>query len=64
MTENLNDLNRLNEIKILLKTGQISYEEAKMKAKPFISAMNEKIVRISKKFGKKPYLISFGGFMR
>jgi hypothetical protein len=55
---------KLDEIKVLLKTGQISYEEAKKQAKPYLDKMNEKIIRISKEMGFSSKTISFAGFMR
>jgi hypothetical protein len=60
----MKEIQKLTEIKILLKTGQIDYEEAKEMSKPYFDKVNQKIKEISKKFNKSPSLISFGGFMR
>ena len=58
------DLERLNEIKMLLKTGQISYKQAELQAKEYINNINIKITTLSKQMKQKPKFISFGGFMR
>ncbi len=58
------DLNKLNEIKVLLKTGEIPYEEAELQAKEYIDNMNIKIVKLSKQMKQRPKFISFSGFMR
>lgn len=57
-------LDRLNEIKILLKTGQVSYDEAHKKALPIIVEMNQVVLKIAKKHKVQPKLISFPSFMR
>jgi hypothetical protein len=58
------ELNKLKEIKLLLKTGQISYDEAKLLAKPHLDVLNTKINVIAKKFGKRPSPVGFTKFMR
>ncbi len=63
----LNDIrlvDKLNEIKVLLKTGQISYEEAKKEASPLIAEMNAISLRVAKKLKVNPKYITFTGFMR
>lgn len=55
---------KLDEIKYLLKTGQIDYDEAKEKAKRPLEEMNEEIVRISKEHNMRPRKVSFAGYMR
>lgn len=60
----MNDLERLKEIKVLLKTGQIDYDEAKSKAKPLIDNMNFIVLRVAKEHKVKPKFISFVSFMR
>lgn len=57
-------IDKLNEIKSLFKTGQISYDEAKIQAEPFIQKINSVAVRIAKEHKMNPKLISFVGFMR
>jgi len=60
----MKEIQKLKEIKILLKTGQIDFEEAKEMSIPCIDRVNQKIKEISKKFNKTPSLISFSSFMR
>ncbi|MCX6701726.1 MAG: hypothetical protein NTX96_00835 [Candidatus Zambryskibacteria bacterium] len=60
----MENIQKLKEIRILLKTGQITYDEAKKMAKPYIDGANQKIKVISKRFKKAPSLISFTSFMR
>jgi len=60
----MDEVAKLQEIKVLLKTAQISYDEAKEMAEPYLNRMNERIKVISKRFKMSPKLISFSGFMR
>jgi phosphoenolpyruvate synthase/pyruvate phosphate dikinase len=60
----MEEIQKLNEIKVLLKSGQITYDEAKVMAEPYIDKANQKIALISKKFKRNPVLISFSSFMR
>jgi hypothetical protein len=60
----MEEIQKLREIKILLKSGQITYDMAKEMSAPYINKANQKIADISKKFKKSPVLISFGSFMR
>lgn len=60
----MEEIQKLKEIKILLKTGQITYDEAKRISTPYIDKVNQKIALISKKFKRHPSFISFGSFMR
>lgn len=55
---------RLEEIKFLMKTGEISYEEAQKLAKEPLEAMNAGLERISKEFGERHRPITFLRFMR
>ena len=48
----MEEIQKLKEIKILLKSGQITYFDAKVMAEPYIEIVNQKIVAISKKFNK------------
>lgn len=59
-----NEVEKLNEIKYLLKTNQISYEKAKEKSKPYFVELNKKMVLIAKKFNKTHHQVSFISFMR
>ena len=58
------DLERLKEIKVLLKTSQISYDQAELQAQEYIDNINIKIAILSKQMKQKPRFISFSGFMR
>lgn len=58
------EVNQLNEVKILLKTGQISYDEARNKATPILSKLNSRGEKIAKEFGRRYSPVTFTGFMR
>jgi len=60
----MEEIQKLQEIKVLLKSGQITYGEAKVMAESYIDIVNQKIVVISKKFKKTPSLVTFSSFMR
>lgn len=55
---------KLKEIKILLKSGQISFDEAKTRAEEPLKELNERMAKISKKYGRKPREIGFVSIMR
>lgn len=55
---------KLEEIKILLRTEQITYEQAKEMAQEPIKTLNEEMEKIAKQFGRKHSKISFGRFIR
>ena len=54
----------MDNIKMWLHTGAISYDRAREMAKPHLEAMNEKAKEIAKRLGVKPRLINFSSFMR
>ena len=54
----------LNNIKMWLCQGAITYENAKKMAEPHIKAFNEKSAEIAKKHGVRTRNISFAEFMR
>ena len=54
----------MDNIKMWLHTGAISYDRAREMAKPHLDAMNEKSREIAKRLGVKPKLINFTSFMR
>lgn len=54
----------LYRIKMLLVTGNITYEQAKEEAKPFIDELNEKGQEIAKKYGRKFVKTTFSQQMR
>ncbi len=64
MQVKMNEITKLQEIKVLLKTGQITYDEAKEMAMPYIEKINQKIDDLSKKFKMSARTISFSSFMR
>ncbi|MDZ4726187.1 MAG: hypothetical protein SH817_08515 [Leptospira sp.] len=63
--DSLEDIHyQLKLIKLMLLSGEIDYERAKEKAKPYIEILNAKANIIARKYGKQFYPISFLGFMR
>ena len=54
----------MDNIKMWLHTGAISYNRAAEMAKPHLDAMNEKAKEIAKRCGVKPKIISFSAYMR
>lgn len=54
----------LEKIKSDLKTGNISYETAKILSRPVIDEINKDIAIIAKKHNKRPYKLNFSGLMR
>jgi len=57
-------IDKLNQIKIALKSGLISYDEAEVVAKKPLAEMNKKMEEVAKRFGKRPTKVSFISFMR
>jgi ribosomal protein S11 len=64
MTETMKHTEEMNNIKMWLMTGAITYDKAKEMAEPHLEAMNRKAREIAKKYGVKPRCITFAGFMR
>jgi hypothetical protein len=58
------DITELQNIKMWLCQGAITYEKAKDMAEPHIKAFNEKAKEIAKKHGARPRRICFASFMR
>ena len=54
----------IEEIKIALACGFISYDEAKMEAKPILDKINKKGKEIAKKYGKNFHPITFTEVIR
>ena len=54
----------LQNIRILLLSGAISYDKAKKLSALHLNAFNTKAKEIAKKHNVNPKLISFAGFMR
>lgn len=57
-------LNKLNDIKMWLLSGAITYEQAKKDSAVLIDALNKKSAEIAFKYGQNPKKISFASFMR
>lgn len=55
---------RLDEIKYLLKTAQISYDTAKEQAEIPLKILNKRMEGISKRFGRKHHKVRFITYMR
>ena len=55
---------KIKEIKILLKTGEISYEKAKEMTEKPLQEMQKRMAEISKKFGFKPQKIFLANLLR
>lgn len=55
---------KLEEIKLLLTTGQITYHQAKEKAQPIINEMNIKGKEIAKKHNQRFKPFTFSCLMR
>ena len=58
------ELDALNGIKARLLAGELTYNEAKAKAQPFIDLLNDKGKRIAKKHKRRFAGFSFTSFMR
>ena len=56
--------NQIQEIKMNLALGLITYEQAKEQAKPIIDEMNEKGKAIANKYNQKFRPFTFTGLMR
>ena len=54
----------LENKKMWLHSGAISYEQAERMAKPHLDALNEKSKEIAKRCEVKPKLFNFASFMR
>lgn len=54
----------IQEIKMSLALGYISYDEAKEEARPILDRINDRGREIAKKYGKKYYPITFTEIMR
>lgn len=59
-----NYISQLNEIKMKMELGIISYEEAKVLAQPIIDEMNNKAEKIAKKYNRKFTKFNFIQLMR
>jgi abortive infection bacteriophage resistance protein len=64
MTETMKHTEEMQNIKMWLITGAITYDKAKEMAAPHLEAMNQKAQEIAKKYGIKPRVITFAAFMR
>jgi hypothetical protein len=64
MSETMKHTEEMNNIKMWMKTGAITYDKAKEMAAPHLEAMNQKAQEIAKKYRIKPRIITFAAFMR
>lgn len=65
MREEVKQLKGMAEkARTMLKIGEISYEEAKKLADPYIKAVNAKSVEIAKKYNQKPRKVTVSAFLR
>jgi len=55
---------KLDEIKVLLKSGQITYSEAREMAVVPLKVLNEEMKKISAKYKRRHNEVSFAQFMR
>ena len=55
---------KLDEVKHLMKRGDITYDDAVAQAKPFLAILNAEMTRVSKEFGRKHYAVTFSKYMR
>lgn len=51
-------------IAMQVKLGNLSYEDGKSKARPYIKIAEKGIKEIAEKYGKKPHRISWAGLIR
>lgn len=61
---NYSTIEILNQIKMRMKLGAISYDQAKDFAEPFITTLNSEMKEKSKTLGKKHTPFTFSKFMR
>lgn len=55
---------KIAQIQNLLRSGDISYDEAKALAQPVIKTINAKSAEVAKKYNKTPSKLSFSVIMR
>ena len=60
----MNIMNNIMKIKISMLLGEITYDEARIKAEPLIKLVNEEAQKIAKKFGKTHRDFTFTQLMR
>jgi ribosomal protein S11 len=64
MSETMKHTEKMQNIKMWMRTGAITYDKAKEMSAPHLEAMNQKAQEIAKKYGIKPRVITFAAFMR
>lgn len=57
-------IDEIQLIKLSLMSKEITYDEAKKLAKPFIDIINNKSKEIAKKYNQKCRKVTFSGLMR
>lgn len=64
MEQAIRNRKEIEQIKLSLGAGVLSYDEAKEQAQPIIDRINKRGREIAKKYGKKHYPITFIELMR
>lgn len=60
----MNSADKLRAIKARMYSGEITYDEAKVLAKPILDEIDAASKVIAKKYGRRPTKASFAAFMR
>lgn len=60
----MNFREQIEQIKIEMMYGHLTYDEAKAKAQPIIDEMNKKAREVAKRWNKKHYNFTFPALMR
>jgi len=63
-TKLVKPIDHVHRIRHMFKLGQISYDEAKLLALPFIKEMEVAAEKVAKEFGRTPPKFSFTSLMR
>lgn len=64
MTDKYDAMREIRDIKTLYRGGKITIETARTMAEKPLDEANKKIVEVSKRFGRKPKLLTFEEAMR
>lgn len=64
MEKAIENQNKIKDIKNRMLSGEISYEQAKIEAKPIVDIINAKSIEIAKKYNTKAKKISFTEIIR
>ena len=64
MNKNTRPIDKIHDIKLKLKVGQISFDEAKILALPLIKEMEKSAENVAKQFGRTAPKFSFTSLIR